>query len=489
MTAASSRCDITAFAVVVLATSSPGFASDLQVPPPRPLARISPDSLGSNMTIAGEYVYYTSLVASEIWRTDGTPAGTIKLASSAVNGIGRFYDLQPLGNSIVFSAYSDRHGTELWTAAPTFPGIRLLKDIYPGYDNHTGFPNSGEVHNIGSLDDSAIFVAGDEKGRWGLWKTDGTAAGTTRLVEDSPRVFDPFVRAGDRLFFSGELDTGMELWTTDGTSDGTYLVRDISPVSSFPREITALGNTVFFAVGDLSAHTELWRSDGTFAGTHRVKDINPGPLSSDPRKFATFGDKLVFSADDGQHGREIWVSDGTEGGTSLLKDLRPGADGGGPGGFTTVADTLYFFANSPGNRTALWKSDGTEDGTTLVHVFPYDVGVGSPVAVGDLLFFISGSWDGQRGGYKAQLWATDGMPDSFQLVYDSPILERYDFSIRDLAVNGNTLYFTAPMSEMSDDQRLFAITVPEPRAFGVLLLVGLLSKRRAALIGGSDRRC
>ncbi|BBH39037.1 hypothetical protein myaer102_15570 [Microcystis viridis NIES-102] len=65
-----------------------------------------------------------------------------------------------------------------------------------------------------------------------------------------------------------------------------FLVKDINPGSSNPYDLTAVGNTLFFAASDGVNGRELWKSDGTAAGTVLVKDINPGSgfyTSSNPR--------------------------------------------------------------------------------------------------------------------------------------------------------------------------------------------------------------
>ncbi len=69
----------------------------------------------------------------ELWRTDGTPAGTVLLAdilpgpvSSDPEGLTR------AGGHIVFSVQDGIHGRELWTTDGTASGTRLLEDIAPG---------------------------------------------------------------------------------------------------------------------------------------------------------------------------------------------------------------------------------------------------------------------------------------------------------------------------------------------------------------------
>ncbi len=45
-----------------------------------------------------------------------------------------------------------------------------------------------------------------------------------------------------------------------------------------------------------------------------VKDINTATLASEPREITAVGNLVYFSAGDGVYGRELWRSDGTRGG-------------------------------------------------------------------------------------------------------------------------------------------------------------------------------
>src|SRR6185503_10924369 len=86
------------------------------------------------------------------------------------------------------------------------------------------------------------------------------------------------VPAGNAAYFSHHDGAhGFELWKTDGTAAGTSLVKDIlpGPASSFASGFTAVGATVFFIAEDPASGDELWKTDGTPGGTVLVKDINP----------------------------------------------------------------------------------------------------------------------------------------------------------------------------------------------------------------------
>src|SRR5262249_17967576 len=160
---------------------------------------------------------------------------------------------------------------------------------------------------------------------------------------------------------------------------GTVLVKDIRPgsspygfpLSSSPTNLTAVGNTLFFAANDGVTGEELWKSDGTAAGTGLVKDIRPGSNpdgsanGTAPQHLTAVDGTLFLAADDGVHGTELWKSDGTGASTVLVKDIRPGNYDSSPYSLTAVDGTLFFTANDGAHGTELWKSDGTTKGTAL----------------------------------------------------------------------------------------------------------------------------
>ena len=144
--------------------------------------------------------------------------------------------------------------------------------------------------------------------------------------------------AGRHLFFSVFTPVvGFELWKSDGTALGTTMVRDIrsGPGSSSPRAFAALGSELYFVASDGSSGTELWKSDGTPGNTARVKDISPGSGSSVDASGGTrvvAGSTLYFAADDGTSGKELWKTDGSELNTVRVADVYPGTDGELSGG-------------------------------------------------------------------------------------------------------------------------------------------------------------
>jgi ELWxxDGT repeat protein len=362
----------------------------------------------------------------ELWRSDGTAAGTrlvrdIKPGSSSSldDSAGR-PDFTNVGGTLFFTAKDGSHGDELWRSDGTAAGTRLVRDINPGGDY--SFPN--QFTNVGG---TILFSARDDTHGYELWRTDGTAAGT-RLVRnihpdggDYPDSFPDYLTDfGGTLYFGADDGThGDELWRSDGTWAGTRLVRNIHPDSSpypdgYPGDFTNVGGTLLFTAYDGTHGFELWRTDGTAAGTRLVRDINPGGgdfNDSFPVDLTVVGQRLFFSADDGTHGyEELWRSDGTWAGTRLVRDINPG--GGGAlntrlpaaltSSLTNVGGTLFFNADDGAHGYELWRSDGTWAGTRLVRdIFPGSSGsIPRALAnVGGTLFF-----NARDGTHGRELW-------------------------------------------------------------------------------------
>lgn len=361
----------------------------------------------------GSFVLFTarhSETGRELWRTDGNQSALVRdlwpgPADSYIS------DLTRLGDVALFQAWDGTPvGAELWrsdgTAAGTFP----VRDIYPGGDSHpSGFAVLGT---------DAYFAARDNLG-YALWRTDGTAAGTTRVKGINPEPPYPtpvrLVAAGDFVFFSAvDAEYDIELWRSDGTEAGTMRVRDINPGNaSFPSALTALRDGVVLFTADDGVHgVEPWRSDGSEAGTFPLGDLFIGSDSSVPMlpepsiEFAVVGNHAFFIAEDRVHGRELWRTDGTVAGTRLVRDIVAGNGHAFAqrvtGDLTAVGPLLLFAAFEPDSGVELWRSDGSERGTWRLQDIASGPASASPsgfTAVGDRVFF--GANDHVRG---VELW-------------------------------------------------------------------------------------
>ena len=364
----------------------------------------------------------------QLWRSDGTAAGTYEVADVAAN---------PTNNEIQY---------------PVFEQVGS-KVVYIGDDGING-PQ--------------------------LWGSDGTSANTVRLTsaaanpQDPAQVAGPKIVIGNTAYFTisdGATATTRSFWRTDGTVAGTERLGGLPSISigeAGVAPITGDANTVYVAITDASgistsfykylpasnsstlAQTGLnwsasdeffetgglllfsqtqpiigdepWVSDGTAAGTHLIEDINPqvADYGSFPDEFVNFGGRLAFVADDGISGRELWISDGTSAGTKLLADINPGSASSNPNHLFTANGALYFFATDASGSSKFMRlaSPGAAV-ETLATLSPQPTAPyaacaeDGAVAIGAQMFFAAD--DGKSG---LELWTSDGTAAGTHLTTD-----------------------------------------------------------------------
>ncbi len=333
---------------------------------------------------------------------------------------------------------------------PPSSSATLVKDISPTPPR--GLSYASVTGNAVTVGDTLFFIATDDVHGYELWKSDGTAAGTTLVKDVRPgngsgaaSLAVRLVNVGGRLFFNADDGLhGNELWTSDGTAAGTRLVSDLRPglEGSAPSLLVPMGGAVFFFAQERADGRSLWRSDGTAAGTSVVKalplDDTRGPISrGQVRLMTSVNGTLFFTADDGVHGHELWKSDGTPGGTLLFRELGPGREDSRISRLLSEGGVLYFTVSGAGLTDGLWRSDGTEAGTFQLLLF---ANPGRLASVNGTLLFIHYM---PETGFE--LWGSDGTPAGTRLVQDlRPGPDSgFPFGSPDFAVLGGVLYFFA----------------------------------------------
>lgn len=200
---------------------------------------------------------------------------------------------------------------------------------------------------------------------------------------------------GTLFFIADDGEHGVELWKSDGTARGTKLVEDIvrGPEGSFPRELTAVGDTLFFAVG-----RELWKSDGTARGTQRLATFffREG-FELTPSVLTEAHGKLYFTGDTEETGAEPWVSDGTRRGTRLIADVVEGPFASGPRGFIEFRGDVVYNGIEPSGDIesgALFRID-RRNRVSVIDTISDEAGFEDLLAVGNTLFTLindEGEW-------------------------------------------------------------------------------------------------
>lgn len=299
---------------------------------------------------------------ARLWRTDGTAAGTDEVLAAADWDLAPNPYLSVAAGSLYFTMTSvDGFGVEspvLWKTDGSAGGTSPVLN----------WPDGGVVDCLGT----GYFAARSVATGLELWRTDGTSSRTFQVADIQPGTYGSLpgrlTCAGSTLFFFADDGShGVELWAFDYSPASARLVSDIKPgletgVGAYLAPV-ALGDQVLF-VGLGTSGNELWRSDGTWNGTARVMST---PLNPYMWKGGVLGALLVFAGSDGSGGpgSEPWATDGTEANTVPLKDINPGGSSE-PGGFTAFDGAVYFRADDGVLGGELWRTDGTADGTVLV---------------------------------------------------------------------------------------------------------------------------
>ncbi len=191
----------------------------------------------------------------QLWVSDGTAGGT-----RAVTGIRSAHaalgpqDIVGFGGGVLFRGVDAAGNAQLWFSDGSEAGTRALTGFADGA------ARAGPL-DITALDGRAVFFAADAQGVMQLWGTDGTADGTAVLTA----VADPgglglvpggMAVAGDTVVFSSPLGG---LWRSDGTQAGTF----------------GLGGTGFYAGAAVNGGALVVASGGAAGGLIEI-DVATG---------------------------------------------------------------------------------------------------------------------------------------------------------------------------------------------------------------------
>ncbi len=257
----------------------------------------------ANFTVVGNRLFFAfddGVNGKELWTSDGTEAGTKMVenigpgAASGLPGLTaqRVEDFIAYQGNLYFRADDGSAGLELWRSDGTEAGTYMVKDI-----NGNGSGTMSFTAWFAKLNGELFFGTDFE-----FFKTDGTEGGTVEVKNLIPDPMDTMTAVGGYLYFR---DVN-SLYRSDGTESGTGEVEDLGGQAD---ELTDFNGTLYFALDDGVSGRELWRSDGEPGGAERLTDINPGSGGSLVNRLTVSGNYLYFRGDDdGATGVELWAA-------------------------------------------------------------------------------------------------------------------------------------------------------------------------------------
>jgi ELWxxDGT repeat protein len=312
----------------------------------------------------------------ELWRSDGTEAGTSLVANinaGPADSSPRQLTRMPASNRLFFKADDGSVGVEPRVYDVANDMVSLLADITNG---------DTDVLRSTAIDDTVFFQAPTGSATdVEPWYSDGTPTGTQQLADLNGNAIstnsnsDPrdFIKLGNEVFFAADDGSaGRELWWVDATLTTVTQMPDINGGgSALVRFLTRFNDSLYFSAENATGDAELWTVSDSLSTPSRVIDINPGATGSTPTpmgagRFTVLSSGFLFEANDGTNGNELWFSNGSSLGTAMVLDINPGAGGSNPRYMKKIGDILYFHADDGVNGAELWKTDGTAAGTSMV---------------------------------------------------------------------------------------------------------------------------
>lgn len=357
----------------------------------------------------------------ELWRSDGTEAGTF-MVKDINPGEGDAFDLYfhysaaEHNGIIYFKANDGEHGAELWRSDGTEVGTYMLKEFTAG----TTGSAIGEFASVGN---ALYFITGTNSNT--LWKSDGTSNGTVSIMSFS--VCRNLIGWHDKLYFSAAPDnTGEELWVSGGTAGSTERLRDLNGTvgASLPINFCPTPSLLFF-MANTDIGWELWKTDGTYAGTQAVTDINPNGNAVTNAygevPIVNMGDTVYFQANDGVNGFQLWRSDGSVSGTYRVTDLAEGVST--YSGFPIVEGQVLFTSWGLGY---FWAFDPQTENVTLTN-YPNRTHFSSSsqkfIFKDDMLYYAD-----KDSIYGCEVWQANGLTDGISLLQETHLTDNWSTS-------------------------------------------------------------
>jgi ELWxxDGT repeat protein len=336
---------------------------------------------------------------SELWVSDGTKAGTIKISDNT----GLPYSMWAKQawafgkDDFYYTAYNEAAGMELWRTDGTVAGTALAKDLA------FGLPNA----HIGQMvtDGSTVFRLQDHKwyktggGVEGnmsdvqLWKTDAITLRSSFIAEWPDSELDPawpMVLASHGLYFWVRNKTqpfAFDLMFYHKQNAALSKVLDAVPRNcessgNYGFQAQSIGTKYYFqapAGTENEISCQLWVSDGTTAGTKPITSFAKSMLNSGIISQATqLNNELYFTLDlfavtSQEQAAQVFKTDGTVAGTRIAFSLPAAADQSRVtlGWLQAGATGIFVTTETPATRLWYWDQNQLNDVAEANN--PYDV--------------------------------------------------------------------------------------------------------------------
>jgi ELWxxDGT repeat protein len=254
------------------------------------------------MTVLGDNVYFlvyrNSNSSNELWRSDGSVDGTIKIASFTQTILS--IPIGPLVSTdklLFFKAYG-----QIYQSTGAIGNLELIDGNYSMHPYRSAFVSTGSAVYFVS-DWNYLSVESD------LYMTTGKEGGIQKLINN---VYEYLIPINGRVYFySYDSLTRTFIGRSDGTQAGTEICKPISgSYSALFYDVVEVGGKVYFLGRNPENSTEIWTSDNIQAGCQPIASQYPGAQKDSTKAFtrawlSRTGSHLLFVGNNGLSGFEL----------------------------------------------------------------------------------------------------------------------------------------------------------------------------------------
>ena len=338
----------------------------------------------SDLTVCNGKLFfsaYHSSYGSELFVTDGTSAGTVLVKDISQNSGSPSY-LTCMNNVLYFAAddsyywqtNSGTFGSELWRSDGTSAGTYIVADLNTNATQAGSFGNAGISGTQGSSPNSLteaggklFFSATNSAGESEMFYTDGSTITKVDVNPGSGSSWPAYtVSYNGKVYFRGYTPTaGYDLFSIDPNTLGvTSLDVRAGASNYFISQPVVMGGLMWF-----QAEGEMHTSDGTAANTGEFENLLPAG-SSNPDLLRSFGGSIMYVTYDSVLGSQPRFIIGQA--VYTVSYLANGATSGTVPPDTSVMSISASVAGNTGNleRTGFrfvgWNTSPTGVGTSYL---------------------------------------------------------------------------------------------------------------------------
>lgn len=250
----------------------------------------------SNLTTVGNSLFFTSYNGAVIWKTDGSKNGTIQLkqfTGNSSNTLINHLNTWPAQDKLFFTRFNYLASkTELWVSDGTSAGTINLK-------------TNSLINIFGILNNKLYFNYDSE-----LWQSDGTVNGTFKI---SPTYFISGMNLNNKIYLLHITETGLTAYYELDKNNNIKLLTTINEFTNegfnYPSGFVNIDNRYLLNYISTPSHQHFILTDGNGENTKKVFSLkNSIPIDND-YQFTYHNKKIYFTALDSLKGQELWIWD------------------------------------------------------------------------------------------------------------------------------------------------------------------------------------